>query len=132
MLRKPWVEVHVLFVPIFVSTSLSPVFQWASQVALVIKNPPANAGDCKRSGLNSWVRKIFWRRAWKPTPVFLPEESHGRKSLVGYGPWGHKDSDATEHARMHIQPQASLVVWALASDCSVCFLSLPLKVTSFT
>ena len=45
---------------------------------------------------------------------------------------GHKDSDATEHACMPIQPQASLVVWALASDWSVCFLSLPLKVTSFT
>ena len=47
MLFKPWVEARVLFVPIFVSTSLSPVFQWASPVALVIKNPLANAGDIK-------------------------------------------------------------------------------------
>ena len=43
-------------------------------MALVIKNPPANAGDYKRSEFNAWVRKILWRRAWKPTPVFLPEE----------------------------------------------------------
>ena len=33
-----------------------------------------------------WVRKIPWRRAWPPTPVFLPGESHGQRSLVGHGP----------------------------------------------
>ena len=37
---------------------------------------------------NSWVRKIPWRRAWLPTPVFLPGEFHGQRSLVGYNPWG--------------------------------------------
>ena len=37
-----------------------------------------------------------WRRAWQPTPVFLPGESHGQRSLVGYGPWGRKESDMTE------------------------------------
>ena len=36
---------------------------------LVVKNPPANEGDVKRCGLNPWVRKIPWRRAWEPTPV---------------------------------------------------------------
>ena len=40
-----------------------------------------------------WVRKIFWRRAWQPTPVFLPGKSHGQRSLTGYSPWGHKESD---------------------------------------
>ena len=45
-----------------------------SQVALVIKNPPANAGDI-RHGFDPWVGKIPWRRAWQPTPVFLPGES---------------------------------------------------------
>jgi len=34
--------------------------------------------------------KIPWRRAWQPTPVFLPGESHGQRSLVGYSPWGGK------------------------------------------
>ena len=34
-----------------------------------------------------WVRKIPWRRAWQPILVFLPEESHGQRSLVGYVPW---------------------------------------------
>ena len=53
----------------------------ASQVALVVKNPPANS---KRCGFDPWVGKIFWRRKWQPTPVFLPGESHGQRSLVGY------------------------------------------------
>jgi len=52
----------------------------------VVKNPPANAGDVKRHGLNLWVRKIPWRRTWQPTPVFLPEESPGQRSLVGCSP----------------------------------------------
>ena len=39
---------------------------------------------------------IPWRRAWQPTPVFLPGESHGPKSLVGYSPWGRTESDPTE------------------------------------
>ena len=37
-----------------------------------------------------------WRRKWQPTPVFLPGESHGQRSLVGYSPWGRKESDTTE------------------------------------
>ena len=51
----------------------------ASQVVLVVKNPPANAGDKrhKRCRFNLRVRKIPWRRASQPTPVFLPGESHG-------------------------------------------------------
>ena len=42
--------------------------------------------------LSPWVRKIPWRRAWQPTPVFLHGASHGQRSLVGYSPEGHKDS----------------------------------------
>ena len=43
--------------------------------------------QCGRSGFDPWVRKIPWRRKWQPTPVFLPGESHGWRSLVGYSPW---------------------------------------------
>ena len=46
-----------------------------------------------------WVRKIPWRRKWQPIPVFLPGESHGWSSLVGYSPWGCKESDMTERVR---------------------------------
>ena len=54
--------------------------------------------QCRRHGFNPWVRKIPWRRTWQPPPVFLPEESHGQRSLVGYSSWGHKEWDMTEHA----------------------------------
>ena len=47
----------------------------ASQVVLVVKNPPANGGDIMRRGFDPWFEKIPWRRAWQPTPVFLPRES---------------------------------------------------------
>ena len=43
------------------------------------------------SGKESTVGKIPWRKKWQPTPVFLPGESHGQRSLVGYSPWGHRD-----------------------------------------
>ena len=49
----------------------------------------------------SWVRKIPWRRKWQPTPVFLPGESHGQRSLVGYSLWGLKESDTTEQLSAH-------------------------------
>ena len=58
----------------------------------MVKNLPANAGDM-RCGF--WVGDPL-ERAWQPTPVFLPGESHGRRSLVGYGPKGRKESDTTE------------------------------------
>ena len=41
---------------------------------------------CKRPGFDPWVEKIPWRRTWKATPVFLPGESHGLRSLEGYSP----------------------------------------------
>ena len=50
----------------------------------------------KRCGFDPWVRKIPWRRKWQPTSVFLPGESHGWRSLVGYSPWGRTESDMTE------------------------------------
>ena len=67
----------------------------ASQVAWWVKNPPANAGD---TGSISGSEEIPWRRAWHPTSVFLLGESLGQRSLVGYSPWGHKESDMTEVA----------------------------------
>jgi len=58
----------------------------ASQVALVVINLPASAGDLRNSGFYLWVGKIPWRRAWQPSPAFLPGESHGQRSMAGYLP----------------------------------------------
>ena len=49
-----------------------------------------------RPGFDPWVSKMPWRRKWQPTSVFLPGESHGQRSLVGYNPWGHKELDTTD------------------------------------
>ena len=50
----------------------------------------------KRRRFNPCVREIPWSRIGQPTPVFLPGKFHGQWSLVGYRPWGHKQSDTTE------------------------------------
>ena len=46
------------------------------------------------------VGKIPWRRKWQPTPVFMLGKSHGMRSLGGYSPWGHKESDTTERLQL--------------------------------
>ena len=45
---------------------------------------------------DTWVRKIPWRRAWQPTPVFLPGKLQGQRSMVGYTPQGRKELDMTD------------------------------------
>ena len=62
------------------------------------KGPACQCRRCQVQGFYPWVMKIPWRRAWQPTPVFLPGKSHGQRSLVGCSPWGHRESDTTEAA----------------------------------
>ena len=52
----------------------------------MVKNLPA----VQETWFNLWVGEIPWRRAWQPTPVFLPRKSHGQRSLAVYSLWGHK------------------------------------------
>ena len=59
-----------------------------SQVALVVQNLPANAGD---------AGSIPGNRKWQPTPVFLPGKFRGQRNLAGYSPLGCKELDMTEH-----------------------------------
>ena len=64
-----------------------------------------NLLQCRRHRkhrLDPWVRKILWRRKWQTTPVFLPEKSHGERSLVGYSPWGRKELDMTKHEHRYV------------------------------
>ena len=60
----------------------------------MVKNLPAK----QETPVQSLVRKIPWRRARQPTPVFLPGESHGQRGLAGYSPRGCKESDMTKAA----------------------------------
>ena len=93
---------------------------WASQVALVIKNPPANAGDFKRWGFSPWVGKIPWWREWQPTLVFLSEKSHGQRSLVGYSSWVAESWTWLKWLSSH---SSSSSCWLLAPGRSLSFIS---------
>ena len=63
------------------------------------KEPISQCSRQKRPGFNPWVGNITWRRKGQSTSVFLPGESHGQRSLVGYSSWGCKESNTTEHTR---------------------------------
>ena len=67
-------------------------------LAQTVKNLPA----MQETRFDPWVGKILWRRAWLPSPVLLPRESHGQRSLTGYSPWGHKEADTTEQLTLSL------------------------------
>ena len=67
------------------------------------KEPTCQRMRHKRRGLDPWVGKIPWRRAWQPSPGFFPGESHGQRRLADYSPRGHKEpvtTEVTQHTRM--------------------------------
>ena len=69
--------------------------------------------QCRRCRFHPWAGKIPWRRKWQPTPGFLPGKSHGQRSLAGYSPWGHKESETAEQLKQ--QQQLRIVHWMLTS-----------------
>ena len=78
-------------------SSFQTLFQWENLTflwgaSLVGSNLPA----VQETWIHPWVWKIPWRMEWLPTPVFLPGEFLGQRSLVGYSPWGGKELDTTE------------------------------------
>ena len=66
----------------------------------MVKYPPASAEDSRDMGSIPWLERSP-RRKWTPTPVFLPVQVHGQKSLVGYSLWWRKQSDVTEYTHTH-------------------------------
>ena len=71
---------------------------------------------CRRHRFNLWVRKIPWRKKWQLTAVFLPGKSHGRRSLAGYSPWGHKGLDTTEWLSMHTPLNKESPIFSLCKE----------------
>ena len=88
-------------------------FQMASQVVLLVKNPPANAGDTRDTVQSlGWVDPLEKGMA---TPPFFPGESHGQKSRAGHGPRGRKALDKTERLKQHNQSSTlSLLTFSLS------------------
>ena len=72
------------------------------------KDPACQCKRHKRHGFHPWVEKMPQRRAGQPTPVFLPEESHGQRSLADCSPWLCKESDTTEHTNTLYHSHAHL------------------------
>ena len=89
---------HWLEFPALCSRALLVVPRWFS------------GEECRGLRFGPWVGKIPWRREQQPTPVFLPGDSHGQRSLASYSPWGHKDSDT---------------IWRLSTHIVVCACSSP-------
>ena len=67
---------------------------------VVVKNPPANAGDPITLSLG---QEEPLEEEWQPTPVFLPGKFHKLMNVVGYSPWGHKESDMTDYTHTHLK-----------------------------
>ena len=65
----------------------------------VVKNPPANTGDL---GSIPGSERFPWRKKWQPTPVLLPGKFHGQRTLAGYSPWGHKESNMTGQLTLYL------------------------------
>ena len=86
---------------------------YASLVAQMVKSSDCHAGD---PGSIHGSGKIPWRRKWHPTPVLLPGKFCGWKNLVGYSPWGGKQSDTTE--RLHSLSFQSLLELTFFSSTS--------------
>ena len=76
--------------------------------------------QCRRLGFDTWVRKIPWRRKLQPIPLFLPGEFHCQRSLMGYHPWSHKESDITEHECSHIHVNVSMTEWSYYFESVFC------------
>ena len=70
------------------------------------KEPACQCRGRRRHRFDPRVGKIPWRRAWHPTPVFLPGEPYGQRSLAGYSPWGRKELDRTEMTKHSLMPDA--------------------------
>ena len=82
---------------------------------VVVKNPSANAGDVRDADSIPGLGRSSGGGEWQPTPVFLPGEYQGQRSLAGYSPWGCKESDMTEKLTPYHK-----FVWTLQGERTHC------------
>ena len=101
-------------------------FHFHFLVAQTEKNPPVR----QRHRFDPWVRKIPWRRKWQPTLVSLPGKSHEQRNLVGYCPWGLKESDTATNTLtfLSIESQMFLIYFGCCQEQNI----YELRVSSFS
>ena len=76
--------------------------------------------QCRKTRFDPWVGKIPWRRKWRPTPVFLPGQSHGQRSLAGYSPWVANSRtwlrQLSTHTRRVKSEETYVYLWFILAD----------------
>ena len=90
------------------------MFYWDFQVALVVKNLPANAGDIKDLGSIPGLGRFLLEEEMAPAPVFLPVKSLEQRRLEGYSPWGEKELDTTDRLTPSLSHFPVLLISSLA------------------
>ena len=90
---------------------MNATFQGSSEDSLLVPSSVVLCNVCydAASPSSGWLAPAslptiwgpIWRRKWQPTPIFLPRESHGQRSLAGYNPWVRKESDTSEQRTLH-------------------------------
>ena len=94
------IESQVLLEPLLGSCSRYGLPKWHSG-----EESACQSRRHKRCGFDPWVEKIHWRWEWKPTPIFLPGEFHGQRSLADYSSWSLKELDMTEQLSSHVRTE---------------------------
>ena len=90
---------------------------------LTMYHLPSDLGlQCRRLRFDPWVRKIPWRREWLPSPVFLPGEFHGQRSLAGYSQWGCKKADTTERLTLSTSTWKPSIAFSFQDPILLCTL----------
>ena len=85
------------------------------------EEPACQCRRCKRCWFSPCIGNIPWRKAWQPTPVFLPGEPHGQRSLVSYSPWGFEESDSAEHIAHGMARNGDGSIWIISMDNCGCW-----------
>ena len=100
-----WTTFHCIYTP----------HPWGFLCGLCVsgKELPCQCRRCRRRRLDPWIGKIPWSSKWQATPVFLLRKFHGKRSLLGCSPWGHKESDMTECLRTRARLHAFILSVAL-------------------
>ena len=120
LLHSQWevsslLHLRSVLLPHFYSSLSSVFYHLLFELWLLrCREPACQCPRHKRCRFNPWVGKIPWRRAWQPTPVFLPGKSHGQRILASYSPQGCNESDTTEETQ-HAQREFSIT---MSRDCN--------------